>query len=509
MTFCLKVYPFPVSSQSSVASQRPTASRRPAAFQKSFALVTLALCGLLIGAATAVPEAHGQSGARSARLTGMAGGSSALGPPTEALYTNPAHLAVGPRVRPFELRLLDVRADAGGSLLQFSHYEDTFGKRAGTLSDKQEIAVLDNWFGGDQRAVTSHVSAVPAALTYRPAGKQWAVGVGLRARFVTTASTDRGLFDLFLVGADRDRTLPVNGRFRAYGMYDLTGTFSYAFESVPLSVGVSPRFIVGTGYADGDLSSSVEVRENQLTHRFQYTARAAGSLSREAYDTFDAFSADPFEDVSGGGGGPAGFGGGIDVGATYAVQQGLHVSVSLRDLGLIQWSSDPQTVSPTDSTFAYEGIELDTGRLKNEFGSDVAKYFESQVDSLARATYEDVSRDRSSFTTGLPTTLSASGTWAREGLVVNGGVTLGLNSRAGGMSASPAAHVGGTVFLGPVPIRTGVRIGGDAAVTVAGGVGLRTSRYSFNIGVTATPNSSTLGSGARYAVALSLATIRF
>jgi hypothetical protein len=439
----------------------------------------------------------------------MAGGSSAFGPPTEALYTNPAHLAVGPRARPFELRLLSVRADAGGSLLQFNHYEDTFGKRAGSLSDEQETAVLDEWFGGDQQAVTSHFSAVPAALTYRPAGKQWAIGAGLRARFVTASGTDRGLFDLFLVGADRDRTVPVNGRFRAYGMYDLTGTFSYAFESMPLSVGVSPRLIVGTGYADGDLSSNVEVRGDQITHRFEYTARAAGSLSREAYDTFDAFSADPFGDVSGGGSGSAGFGSGIDIGATYTVQQGLHVSLGLRDLGFVRWNSDPQTVTPTDSVFAYEGIELDTDRLKNEFDSDVAEYFESQVDSLARAAYEDVSRDRSSFTTGLPTTLSASGTWTHDEFMVNGGVMLGLNSRAGGMSATPAAHVGGTVLLGPVPIRTGVRVGGDAAVTVAGGVGLQTDRYSFDIGITATPSSSTLGSGARYALALSLATVRF
>lgn len=466
-------------------------------------------CGLLLLGAFRPPSVHAQAGSRAAGAIGTAGGSSAVGPPTAALYTNPAHLTVGPSSHRFELRLLDVRADAGGSLLQFNHYEDTFGAQAGTLSDEQEAAVLDDWFDGGRRVVTSYISAVPAALTYRPADKQWAVGLGLRARSVTTADIDRGLFDLFLVGADRNRTVPVNGRFRGYGMYDLTGTFSYALASVPLSVGVSPRFILGTNYADGELSSAVEVSDSQLTHRFQYTARAAGGLSREVYDTFDAFSTDPFADAGLGGNGIAGIGGGVDIGATYTVRKGLHVSMSLRDLGIVQWNDDPQTVTPTDSVFAYEGIELDTDRLENEFDDDVAEYFEHQVDSLAQAAYDTVSRDRSSFTTGLPTTLNVNGTWVRDWFVVNGGVMLGLNDQAGGMSTTPAVHAGGTVFLGPVPIRAGVRVGGEAAMTVAGGVGVQAGAYRFDLGVTATPSSSTLGGGARYAVALSLATIRF
>lgn len=473
-------------------------------------VVQVFLTGLLAGGLAGLPAAHAQSGARSSWAIGTGGGASAVGSPTSALYTNPSHLTVGADGSPFELRFFDVRTSVGGDLLQFNHYEDTFGEQSGTLTDAEEAGVLDEWFGGSQKSVTTYAEVVPFAITYQPLDKQWAAGVGLRTRTISEVETNRGAFDLFLVGADSNRTVPLNGRYRASSTIDLTGSFSYAFESIPLSVGVSPRLIFGTNYADGTLDSDVAVTDSVFTHSFDYTARAAGSLSRDLYDTFDAFSGSPFEDASGGfGSGVEGVGVGVDIGATYVVRSDLFVSVSLTDLGTIQWSGDAQTVTPETNEFQFDGVELDFDRLEEEYDDDVGEYFKDQVDSLAQDAYEDVQRDRSSFSTGLPTALHLGGTWALDQLTLTGGTTVGLNADAGAVSTTPAVHLGGEYQLGPIPLRAGVRLGGPQAVTLAGGIGVNVRSFRFDLGVSGTPSTSTLGSGGRYSVNVSLATVRF
>jgi len=463
------------------------------------------LIGLLAGPVRA------QSGVRSLWAIGTGGGSTPLAPPTTALYTNPAHLMTGTPASTVEVRLFDFRGYLGGDLLQFDPYRDAFGERAGMLTNAEESDLLDTWFGGGRRSVATYAEAAPVTVAYRPEGRQWGVGFGLRARAISKVEADRGLFDLLLVGADSTRTVPLNGRYRAYSTLDVTGTFSYAFESLPLWVGASPRLVFGTSYADARLDSRARVADSALVHIFDYTARAAGAASREAYNTFNAFAASPLEDVSADGAGTelVGVGTAIDLGATYQVRPDLFVSMSLTDLGLVRWNGDAQTVTPENNEFRFDGVELNVDRLQNEFDGDIGEYFRSQVDSLARAAYEDVQRDRSSFSAGLPTALHASGTWTRSQYTVTGGATVGLNSTAGAVNPAPAVHAGGEVQLGPVPIRAGLRLGGPQAVTLAGGVGLDLGVYRFDLSVSATPSTSMLGGGARYAIGLSLATIRF
>jgi len=473
-------------------------------------IVRLSIVGVLAVLLLSLPEARAQSGTRSQWAISTGGGASATSPPTTALYTNPAHLGIGAPKSSLEVRLLDVRAYTGGDLMQFDRYRDTFGSDSETLTNVEEAAVLDEWFGDERRVFDTYSEVVPFAIAYQPRGAQWAFGLGLRGRVLSEVETDRGLFDLLLVGADSNRTVPVNGRYRASSTVDLTGAVSYSFESIPLSIGVSPRFIVGTQYADGTLTSTVTVSDSVLTHQFEYTARAAGPVSRNVYDTFNAFQADPLRDASAGfGGNVSGIGAGMDLGAVYELRSGLFVSASVTDLGAIQWSRDAQTTTPANNEFRFEGIELNLDRLQNEFDGDVGRYVEHQVDSLARAAYQDVERDRSSFTVGLPTALHVNGTWSKDAFTLNGGATLGLNDKAGAVSAEPVVHLGGELRLGPGPLRAGVRLGGPQAVTLAGGLGLDAGGYRFDVGVSVTPSTSTLGQGGRYAVGLSLATVRF
>lgn len=452
--------------------------------------------------------AHAQSGARSLHAISTGGGASAVAPPTTALYTNPAHLAVGERDATVELRLLDVRTYAGGGLFQFDHYNQTLASGR-SLSRAQVDRQLDAWFGDRPRRGATYTAFVPVAFAYRPRGAQWAIGGGVRVRGVSETSVSRGLVDLVLRGTGTNRTLPVNGRYTAFSSVDVTGAFSYTFSSISLSVGIAPRIIFGSGFADGTLRSTVEIEKEAVTHTFDYTARAAGPISAEVYDTFNVFGATFLADGATYEADVNGLGGGVDLGVTYEARPGLFLSMSVTDLGAVQWSGSPQTVTPVNNEFRFEGVELSLERLENEFDGAVFDYFEHQVDSLAQAAYRDVDRDRSTFSTRLPTAVHVNGTWTQGRYTLNGGATLGLRDEAGAISSSPAAYGGGEVRLGPVPLRVGVRVGGDNAVTVAGGIGLHVGGYRFDVGASVTPSTSTLGAGARYALGMSVATVRF
>jgi hypothetical protein len=469
-------------------------------------ILGLFLCALL---AFGPEPVHGQSGMRSVKGMSTGGGTSVLDTGPAALYSNPANLTVGSETHSLEIQLFRVGAYHGGDFYQFEHIDPLFYNNEELLSSDEQKAMLDKWFGNDQQTASTYLEVVPLSITYRPSNVSWAAGVGVRGRAFQTSAIDKGIFDVLLRGTGEDRTVPINGRTRVYGTVDLAGAFGYRLSSVPLSIGVSPRVIFGTSFADGALTSQATVSGDSLIHRFDYTSRAAGPVSTGLFDTFNAFSSDPMNDVIGGSSGIAGIGGGIDLGATYTVRPDLHVSASITDLGRITWTQDAQTVTPSNNVFRFEGVSLDSDQISEQYDGDTGQYIEDQIDSLAQDAYEGVERDRSSFTTGLPTTLHVGSTWARGIVTVNGGVSVGLNEDAGSVPDPAAVHVGGTLNLGPFPIRAGARFFGTQAVALSGGVGLDVGFYRFDVGASVTPNTSTLGSGARYAVSLSLATIRF
>lgn len=101
---------------------------------------------------------------------------------------------------------------------------------------------------------------------------------------------------------------------------------------------------------------------------------------------------------------------GVDLGAIYKLQNKFEFSVSVLDLGFISWKNNPLSVSKTNGTFTFSGLDiakyLDTmsvftmmsnssiilDSIKNDF-----------VDSLLKATLPTV--DTLSFTTALNTTI--------------------------------------------------------------------------------------------------------
>jgi hypothetical protein len=464
---------------------------------------------LCLGAA----DARAQSGMRSVEAVGTGGGTSALSTGPAALYSNPANLTVGPSQPRIELQLFRFGTYGGGDLAQFQYYNNNLvssRNRLNTISEAETDRILREWFGGKVRDLTAYAEFVPVSFVYRPPEASWAAGGGIRIRAVETTGINGGLADLLFRGTEENRTVPLDGRFRAYNTIDLTGAFSYRFSSIPLSVGASPRIILGTGFVDGDLDSEVTVTDSAITHTFDYETKAAGPVSGGLYDEFNAFEDDAVpDDILGGGSfGVAGVGMGMDLGGTYTLREDLFVSMSITDLGLIRWGQDAQTVTPDSNQFRFEGLNFNVQRLNDEFDGNVGDYFTDQLDSLARASYEDVNRDRSAFVSGQPATLHLGSTWDQGTVVVNGGLSVGMNYDAGAVPRPIAVHAGGKVDLGPVPVQAGVRFWGNQAFTLSGAVGLHLSGYHFDLGGSVTPNTTFLGGGARYALSLSMATIQ-
>lgn len=457
----------------------------------------LVVGGLLAGAGRG---AQAQSGPGRVGAVGPGGGPAAL-------YANPARLTAGDPDHTVAVQLGRIGLSSGGDLFQFDHYRRLFVRgQKGPLSDAEEKATLDAWFGETTRNATVYVEAVPLAITYRAPGDRWAVGAGVRGRIVQNTALDQGALDLLLRGTEPSRTVPVNVHTRLYSLVDVTAAVSY--RAGPLSMGVAPRLILGTGYADGVLRSEVEVRAQSLVHRFDYTARAAGALSTGLYDSFDAFSATPVQRVLGTSSRVVGMGGGLDVGLSYALRSDLYLSASVTGLGRVRWTGAAQTVAPQNQTFRFEGLALDPRRLRTAFDGDVGAYLEHQVDSLARAAYQGVERDRAPFRMGLPTALHVGGTWGPGSVTVNGGVSVGLNDAAGAVPAPLSVHAEAEVALGPVPVRAGVRLGRRRALAVSGGVGLREGGYRIDVRGSITPRTTLLGAGGHYAVGLSIGRVQ-
>ncbi len=468
-----------------------------------FGILFLLLTGLCNSA-----DGLAQPASPGVALLGTAGGGPAFVRDNDALFYNPANLVFSDRGSRVVLTLGNTYAFAGGDLFQFNYYNDFFsGGRH--LSEADIETVLDGWFGADDqtklRRAGLYAELVPIALTFRSA--RWAVGFGVRARAYNSVGVNRGWLDLLLRGTSENRSIPLDGAFRSLVTTDVSLAYSHRFSR--LVVGIAPKLVLGRSYSEGVFTSMASITDEALSHDFDYTVRTAGAFSRDFVDAFNLFNDDPFADVSFSNpfGTVSGKGIGLDLGLTYLATSHFLMAVSLTDLGSISWDGDAQEVRPTHHSFSFEGLVLNQDRIDNEFNGEFGSYAESVLDSLAHDAYDSVLRTRGGFSTRLPSALHVGGAWYYGRATLNAGFSKALNDAPGNLSLAPIYHAGLEYRLGPVPLRAGFRYGGDGALTVAGGIGLRTRVYEFGIGLSATPRSDMMGAGGRYTVALSLVNI--
>ncbi len=454
---------------------------------------------------------HAQVGTHGLPALGMAGGGPAFVHDNDALFLNPANLLYpGQRGRGV-LTLGQTQAFTGGSLYQFNHYNATFtgGQQ---LTGHDVTATLDAWFGADRRRAGVFAEAVPLAFSYRLPRR--AFGLAVRARTYSQAGLNRGLFDLVLRGTEESREIPLDLEFGHLSTVDVSVAYSQALLGGRLTVGVAPKIVFGLEYMQAEMTSTVVVEDDALAHRFAYTARAAGGVSGGLVAGFSLFQSDPMANVEiSPFSGIAGQGFGVDLGATFALRNDVLVAASLTDLGQIAWRQDAQTVTPLGSEFRFDGLTFDRDRLRDEYDNSVGAYLEAQLDSLAREAYAGVARDLSGFTSALPAAAHVGGTWfITRKATLAAGSSVALNRAPGSLSHQPSFYAGAEYRLGgrvALPLRTGLRMGGEGALTVGFGLGLETPVYDFGLSVAATPKTDVLGAGGRYMVALSVGTFRF
>ena len=443
-----------------------------------------------------------------ASMVGLAGGNPAVVRGNDAIHFNPANLSLYDDGTTVMLSIGDLSASGGGDLIQFEHYSNylTGGRH---LSDADIVAMLDAWFGSsadrELRELGLFAEVVPMAVSVK--WNDWAVGAAMRGRIYSRLGVGRGWFDLMMRGTSEPRSIPLDGAFETMVASEISVAISRRFGR--LHVGIAPKLLLGMTYSDGVLTSTAIVEEDQIAHYFDYTVRAAGTIKRDVVDSFSLFNSDPFETAET----PtfssyAGMGMGVDLGATYRLRPYLLVAVSLTDIGAISWTGDTETITPARNSFVFEGFEFDRDRIDTEFGGELDDYARNFLDSLATDQYRETVHDESGFSTSLPAALHLGAAYRLGRATFSLGASIPLNDALGNLSGTASSAVGVELQFGPLRLRTGARVGGNGALTLGGGIGLRTRVYEFGLGVSATPRTDMLGSGGRAAVALSLINIK-
>ena len=430
----------------------------------------------------------------------------------DALFLNPAALmnagVTGPR-----LRLMELGGLAGGSLVRFDLY-NRYLAAGRHLTPAEVDLMLDAWFGSANawRTAGEAVEITPLALTHTGWWSAW--GVAWRIRQQQRLWINRGLPDVLLKGAEEPRTVPVHGEFQAMTYHELV--VGYARKLNPdLIVGVAPRLLLGSHYVRGAMRSTVTVGAAEVVHRYAYTLDLTGAAG-ELLEGFDLFDNRRVNDGAGGdiarqmaGLRRQGWGLGLSLGLQYRLLPGLLLGASLTDLGFLRWKN-VRRHTPGDSVFAFTGVQLDMDRLRTEFNNDLGAYIEHQLDSLARAAYEDVRVQETGVTTMLPAALHLGATYWLGGTTrLHATLSLGLNRTGTNGARVPQLALGAETRWSFLPLFGGVLTGGDGALMLYGGTGLQLHAWGLRLAAAGSPRSHLMGSGFRFMLMISLTHIGF
>ncbi|MEZ4722949.1 MAG: DUF5723 family protein [Flavobacteriales bacterium] len=151
--------------------------------------------------------------------------------------------------------------------------------------------------------------------------------------------------------------------------------FQYARTFLPdeqLTIGIRPKLLMGlvniyTKETTLGLTTDAQSFAWTLDGSYQYST----SLP---FDTSGEFNFKPFDNL----------GWGVDLGATYNINDKLQVSASANDIGRIKWKNNPQTYSASNGVVDYRGAVLDGSILSvgTRFDSLGADFASQMVDSL-------------------------------------------------------------------------------------------------------------------------------
>ena len=140
----------------------------------------------------------------------------------------------------------------------------------------------------------------------------------------------------------------------------IEAAFSYSFPVIDkLYLGVRGKFLVGAARASLNFD---EFSANMGAERWYAHAVGTMEISGVTPDTRYTDNNSKVYDMESLGSqfkAPAGYGFGVDIGATYDLLPELQLSLSVNDLGLMSWSKKSTAIGRLDKDIEFTGIEVD------------------------------------------------------------------------------------------------------------------------------------------------------
>lgn len=236
--------------------------------------------------------------------------------------------------------------------------------------------------------------------------------LGYQERIQTSALYSKALFDFAWQGNGSEALLGDTTRisnfgmdFKHYGVLKLG--YNYQVDD-KLTVGASPNIYFGKGFVSSqnsyiDIYTSEGVDAMSVT---PYIEVQAGGMALDDVltlidnDSTNNAEIDPAELGIGYGANYGNVGFGIDLGATYKIDDHIDVSMSVIDLGFINWGSNSKVVSNTAQTIEFNGLDVQSllGTSDSSGG-----FMDSMLNSLT--SIADIKDSTVSLKSNLPTRL--------------------------------------------------------------------------------------------------------
>jgi len=455
-----------------------------------------------------------------AQNTALGGGGTAYLSGNEALFWNPANLAINDRQGTIHINLGEtgivyepvLSSDVAGD--QFFNFTDTyfpFQSGAVNITPVQRQKIIDENYPR-RRLVSQHQTRTDVML----GGISWYRGdetfsIAARGRYSSRIEVGRGWYsDNFIQRGDqqvRDFTLNQHiskdleialGYGREFTF--LEGLFARLSK---LYVGFSPKFIIaGPSFSaihHGQQQRSDENAQTQYSTDFSY--QSSGEYSRMTQDYLTSRNPQAainnnlnkkfnFE--------PTGYGAAFDFGLTYLIPLGselnivendpvnsvvgksLRIAISFNDIGMIRYTEQPLSFSAPDDTMQV-GREFPKESMFIGSGGQYLSYFDEALE-ISNPFNRVQNRNKNAFSTPTPASLNGGIMLDLERVKLMGDLTLGLNNTAL-TNTKLAMHLGLEVRpVRKIPLRMGTRLAAGLPAHVGIGTGYESRYWDFNIG---------------------------
>lgn len=438
----------------------------------------------------------------SARITSLAGLSTAVSTDIDAIGTNPANLMAVSRGT-VVVEFIPLTITTGSDFFNLNLYNqyftgqtDSTGATVGKFFTQQDKQNILNAFPGGIGNLRTDLNVRDFGLSIRLLNV--ALGFSVDDRVGVRTSIPSSPFSLVLNGLPWGSTLSLNGlALESYWYRTYNADFAMRLPDIlaipkPIAssfeVGIGLKYVTGLSYGLINVTNS-SIYVDSANQAYSYNVNMgvnstrAGLISRVISKSSKSAVGDTnvnFNPFS-----PQGTGLGIDLGVTAKVMRYFKVGISLTDIGSISWTKDVINTNGADTSFSFAGFS------PAQTGVPGSK---SNLDSLNDA-FKDYFKNKdsvgSNLTTSLPTKLNIGVAVQIDDLLPKfpGQLVLAVDYHQGlnnefNNSTKPELDLG--TEWRPIyvfPLRTGISIGGAYGFRWAAGFGFNLVDWDFDIGV--------------------------